>query len=237
VRTAQEFEKSFEKSGQDADLQNAIQLFEKARATDPANAKVASRRLAALYDKAGEFAKSAAEYEALLKAHPKDADLLNDLGYSHYCRGDWAAAEANLTKAVQIDPNHKKAWVNLGMARTQQGKWDDGFQAFCQAVRPADAHCNVAFLLASQGKTDDAKAQYRQALALDPGLRLARNALARLENPPAPGAATTRKAKADPAEAAAQVPMIAELEARMKKETATGPAVVPEGDAKPADPQ
>src|SRR5262249_25321510 len=159
-----------------------------------------------------EFQKATDEYEALLKAHPKDADLLTDLGYSYYCRGDWANAEAYLAKAVQFDPKHKKAWVNLGLARAQQGKWDDSFQAFCQAVRPADAHCNVAFILAAQGKTDEAKAQYRQALSLDPSLRLAHDALAQLENPHPHGAVSAdAKTKLEPGEAACRVPTVAEL--------------------------
>ena len=108
LRTAQEFEKK----GQTED---AIRLYEKARACEPTTEKVASRRLAVLYDQAGEFSKSSTEYETLLKAQPKDANLLNDIGYSYYCRGDWANAEAYLTKAVQQDPNHKRAWVNLGL--------------------------------------------------------------------------------------------------------------------------
>jgi tetratricopeptide (TPR) repeat protein len=238
LRAAQEFEKTFEQKGQDADLKNAIQLFEKARANDAAHAKLASRRLAVLYDKAGEFQKATAEYEALIKANPKDADLLTDLGYSYYCRGDWANAEAYLAKAVQLDPNHKKAWINLGLALAQQAKWDESFQAFCQSVRPADAHCNIAFVLAVQGNTAEAKAQYRQALALDPASRLARAALARLDNPEgrADGSGRRRE-KFDPAIAAAQVPSIAELEARMKQEAVKTPVVTPLEEAKPSDAQ
>ncbi len=238
LRTAQEFEKTFSMKEQEPDLKNAIQLFEKARATDPAVAKVASRRLAVLYDKAGEFSKSTAEYEALLKANPKDADLLTDLGYSYYSRGDWGNAEVYLSKAVQFDPNHKKAWTNLGLALAQQAKWDDSFQAFCHAVRPADAHCNLAFILAAHGSKDEAKEQYRQALALDPGLRVAQTRLAKLENPqPHAAGSSAKKAKVDPVEAAAMVPSIVELEARMKLSSAGAPVVAPLCDAKASDSQ
>lgn len=212
LRTAQELEKH----GQTGE---AIRLYEKARACEPTTAKTASRRLAVLYDRVGEFSKSSTEYETLLKSQPKDADLLNDLGYSYYCQGDWANAEACLAKAVQQDPNHKRAWVNLGLARAQQSKWDESFEAFCKAVRPADAHCNMAFVLGAQGRSEEAKNQYRQALALDPGMRLAQAALARLENPQAAVDATAAKqAQRDPADAAADVPTIAEIEERLIKE-------------------
>lgn len=219
LRTAQEYEKG----GQ---VEPAIRLYEKARAGDPAAAAQAGRRLAVLYDKAGDFSKSAAEYEALLKARPKDADLLNDLGYSYYSRGDWATAEGYLAQAVQADPNHKRAWINLGLAQAQQGKFDEGFQAFCKAVRPADAHCNLAFVLAAQAKTEEAKGQYRQALALDPGLRVARSGLATLELPPGERPSAKRE-KLEPGEPVSRISSIAEIEARMKKGAADVPIVLP----------
>jgi tetratricopeptide (TPR) repeat protein len=208
IRTAQEYEKN----GQ---TEEAIRLFEKARTADPTVAKVASRRLAVLYDSTGDFGKAATEYEVLLKANPKDAGLLNDLGYSYYCRGDWANAESTLLKAVQIDPAQKRAWINLGLSQAQLGKWDESLASFAKVVRPAEAHSNIAFVLAAQGKLDDAKAQYREALTLDPSLRLAQMALAKL----------------DPAVAAASVPTIDELRARLKLSTASDPVVAPAGDA------
>jgi tetratricopeptide (TPR) repeat protein len=216
VRAAEEFEKN----GQ---VEDAIRLYEKARTDDPVGAKGAARRLAVLYDRAGDFSKSGDEYEALLKAHPNDAELLNDLGYSHYCRGDWAAAETYLTRAVEADKNHKRAWCNLGLAQAQQGKLEEAFHSFTRAVRPAEAHCNIAFVLAAQGKVEDAKARYAEALRLDPALRRAQAATARLANAKA-GTVTPAATKPGPtskydaAEAAAKVPTIAELEARLQSE-------------------
>lgn len=213
LRTAAEFEKS----GQ---VEEAIGLYQKARAADPSLTAQASRRLAVLYDRAAEFGKAMEEYEALLKAHPKDADLLNDVGYSHYCRGDWANAESYLGRAVKADPKHKRAAVNLGMALAQQGRWDEALQAFTKVVRPAEAHCNLAFALATQGRTEEAKQHYQRELELDPGMKLAREVLARLENPPPPGPKKEpgggKKGYPDPVEAAAKVPSFAQLEARLK---------------------
>lgn len=232
VRTAQYYEK-------EGRVEDAIKLYEKARLSDPATARQASRRLAVLYDKFGDFSKSAAEYEAQIKAAPHDAELLTDFGYSHYCRGDWATAETALLKAVQADPNQKRAWVNLGMAQAQLGKWDESLRSFSKAVRPADAQCNIAFVLASQGNTDDAKERYRLALSLDPGLRVAQIGLSTLENPkPTEGKPDATKAseKSDPETAAARVPTIAEIEARMKSELSGTPVVVPAPEQKSVNP-
>lgn len=230
ILTAQNYEK-------EGRVEEAIKLYEKAGVTDPATAANANRRLAALYDKAGDFSKSAAIYELLVKANPKDAELLNDLGYSHYSRGDWANAAAVLAQAVQADPKLKKAWVNLGLAQAQLGQFDASFQSFCSAVRPADAHCNIAFVLAAQGKTEEAKGQYRQALQLDPGSRLAQAALAQLERPAGTQPPAAKKERFDPVAAAATVPSFAEIEARLKAAETTRPVVVPGPAGTPTNPQ
>ncbi len=216
LRAAEEFDKN----GQ---VEDAIRLYEKARADDPTTARHAGRRLAVLYDKAGDFTRSAAEYEVLLQANPKDSDLLSDFGYSHYCRGDWANAEAYASRATDADSNNKRAWCNLGLAQAQQEKWDDSFRSFSRAVRPAEAHCNVAFVMAARGRTDDARARYAEALQLDPGQRMARAAIAKLDSAGSGvvTASTPRPrpaSKYDAAEAAAKVPTFAELEAKLIQE-------------------
>jgi len=79
----------------------AIELYEKARAAEPRLGPAVSRRLAVLYDRVEEFTKAQAEYDEARKATPADPELLADLGYSYYCRGDWKRAEDTLR------PDHK----------------------------------------------------------------------------------------------------------------------------------
>jgi Flp pilus assembly protein TadD len=169
-----------EKAGKDGD---AIAYYEKARTTDPTVNGKASRRLAVLYDRAGDPGKAMNEFRELLKLKPKDPDLLNDVGYSHYNRGEWTDAETHFRKALDQDKSHKRAWVNLGMALAQQGRHDESLTAFEKAVSPAEAKSNLAFVLATQGKRDAATELYRQALSADSTLKSAQTALAALEKP------------------------------------------------------
>ncbi|MBL8864350.1 MAG: tetratricopeptide repeat protein [Planctomycetia bacterium] len=167
-----------EKAGKDGD---AIAYYEKARAADPtANAK-AARRLAVLYDRAGDPGKAMQEFRELLKTKPKDPDLLNDIGYSHYNRNEWTEAETHFRKALDYDKTHKRAWVNLGLTLAQQGRTDESLSAFEKAVSPAEAKSNLAFVLATQGKRDAATNLYREALSADSTLKSAQTALAALE--------------------------------------------------------
>lgn len=169
---------SLEAGGKPAE---AIRLYDKARHLDARLAPEATRRLAVLFDRSGEFDKALNEYQRGLQENPKDAKLLNSLGYGYYCRGEWAAAEANLRKAVAADPKFAGAWNNLGMTLAQQSKYDESLAAFGNAVTQAQAHCNLAFIQATQAKIAEAKQHYQIALQLEPGLQIARLALQRLD--------------------------------------------------------
>jgi tetratricopeptide (TPR) repeat protein len=163
--------------------EEAISLYNGARQLDPRFHDAATRHMAVLLDRQGDFDKARAEYDKILQKHPKDADTLNNLGYGYYNRGQWDLAEEQLRKAVAANPNHKPAWINLGMTLAQKRQYDKSLEAFAKAVPPAQAQANLAFILTTQGKRDEAKAAYKEALRIDPGLQLARNALAKLENP------------------------------------------------------
>src|SRR5262245_21152241 len=76
----------------------ALEQYEKVLKLDAGNLH-AARRLAVLYDRRCDFAKADALYGKVAKARPKDADLHNDWGYSHYQRQEWAEAEKQLRKA------------------------------------------------------------------------------------------------------------------------------------------
>jgi Flp pilus assembly protein TadD len=158
----------------------AIQLYEKARQKDPRLQHVC-RRLAVLYDRQGNFPRAQQEYDQALKLQPDDPSLLNDLGYSHYCRGNLDEAERLLRQSLAKNPTAPRTWTNLGLVLGQKGQYAESLEAFEKIVGTARAQCNLGFILTTQGKRDEARAAYREALRLDPGLKLAEGALARLE--------------------------------------------------------
>lgn len=162
-------------------LPEAIQLYEKARTIDPRQAEVATRKLALMYDSTGDWDRARMEYDAALKAAPKDADLLQDLGYGYYCRMQWDTAEKYLREALTINPKHAKAMVNLAMTLGQKRDYAQSYETFLKVVPPAHAHCNMAFIFTTQGRREEAKEAYRKALSLEPSLQLAQAALSKLE--------------------------------------------------------
>ena len=181
IATGEEYEKS-------GDELHAIFEYEKARQNDP-TVKV-SRRLGVLYDRLGDFQKAQEEYRLALEQSPKDADLLNDIGYGYYARGRWAESEKYLRQALAVKPKHARAAINLGLCLGAQGHFDEALETFSKAVTPAQAHSNLAFVLTTHHKWSEARREYEKALQIDPDIPLARAALAKLakaeREPPQP---------------------------------------------------
>ena len=187
---------SLEQGGKFAE---AIILYEKARHEDARIGVQATRRLAILQDRSGNFDKALEEYHRALNENPKDAEVYSALGYGYYCRAEWQAAEKQLRKAIAIEPKLTSAWNNLGMTLAVQMRYDESLAAFEKAVPKAQAHCSLGFIQAAQAKFDEtqlkvddaqvkiskARRNYERALELEPGLQVGATRVAKTR--PNPG--------------------------------------------------
>jgi tetratricopeptide (TPR) repeat protein len=84
------------------------------------------------------------------------------------------------------------------------GRIEAALATWTRALGPASARMNLGFALAAQGRIDEARAHYREALRLQPNLAEARQALAKLDRPqgaagPSALAAGTQAPSAEPA--------------------------------------
>jgi Tfp pilus assembly protein PilF len=161
-------------------VEQAIGLYEKARRNDP-GLKTIAHHLAVLYDVQGDGTRSLAEYRQAVEAEPRNPDVFSDLGYYYFKRDNLSDAERELRKAVELDPKHAKALTNLGMVLAGEKHFDESFQMFSRVVGPAAAHSNVGVLLAKQGRNDEARREFHEALALDSTLQQPKAFLAYLD--------------------------------------------------------
>jgi Tfp pilus assembly protein PilF len=168
---------ALEKDGHEKE---AILEYELARQQNPHLIGI-SWRLAVLHDRQGNLERARVEYQAALREQPHNVDLLNDVGVFHYQRQQPREAERYLRQALTADPEHKRAWVNLGKVLAQQTRYEESCEAFGHVVRPAQAAANVGILLAKEGKVAEARQVLHKALKLEPDLKPARIVLAQLE--------------------------------------------------------
>jgi Tfp pilus assembly protein PilF len=194
--------RALETRGHDAE---AVVQYERALQFDSKQPGTALR-LAVLYDRLGDPSQAEKKYQQALRHDSDNADLLNDVGYFYHCQGKPEKAEPLLKKALAVNPLHRQAWANLGFVLVKRNKTKEAYEAFAKVVRPAQAHANVAVLLAREGRFREAHDSIIQALALEPRLEQAKMVLAHLEAAPDSAPPTILQVSSPPPGAEAPTP-------------------------------
>ncbi len=146
--------------------QAAASAYRQVLQTDPKHPD-ATHRLAVLYDRQGEFEHSSQWFQKALKLKPGDPELFCDIGYSLSLQGRWREAEINLRQAIAVAPNHHRAQNHLGVVLAQQGHPEQALAAFRRAqCTPAQAHANLAAVLAMHQRLSDAQQHLEHARRL-----------------------------------------------------------------------
>jgi tetratricopeptide (TPR) repeat protein len=203
IQTTLAYARNLDKSGSD---EGAIEQYEKLVKIVPDHPE-SLRRLAVLYDRRADFSNAESCYKKLARLHSRDADLMCDWGYSYYLRNNWRDAEAKLRRALELDSRHARARCNLGLVLGQQDRFDEAFMMFRQAgLEEADAHCDLAFVYWTRGKSyyDRARRECALARQLNPACGKAQELLAMLNEAQSPRGARLA------AQSPAQKPMTSE---------------------------
>jgi tetratricopeptide (TPR) repeat protein len=147
------------------------------------------------FERALELEQQGAEYEEIISAYEKAAELdpqsagaLVNLGTVFFNGHAWADAELHYKKALAIDPEYALAHFNLGNLYDEQGDQPNALHHYREALRIhpnyADAHYNMALLSQSKRDIMSALRHWRAYLKLDPTstwAQIARRELNKLE--------------------------------------------------------
>jgi Flp pilus assembly protein TadD len=97
-------------------------------------------------------------------------------------RADWAEAEQEYRKAIELAPTWAEAIVNLGVVYNRQGKTEEAVRAFTRAadLNPQlfGAHLNLAITYFRAKRFSEAEASLRRALGIEPENKQAAQLLA-----------------------------------------------------------
>ena len=93
-----------------------VRALETVANKDPKNA-AARAQLGNLYYDAGRYSDAIKWYSDALALDPRDVDVSTDLGVSYYYNNDPDRAIAQLEKSLQLNPNHAKTLLNLGVVK------------------------------------------------------------------------------------------------------------------------
>ncbi|MBN1513020.1 MAG: tetratricopeptide repeat protein [Phycisphaerae bacterium] len=150
----------------------AVTQYQKAIAAQPDHPE-AYTRLGILLGRIGQHEGAERYLHHAVQLRPRSAPLRNNLGFEYALQERWIDAETEIRNAIQLKPDFKRAYINLGMVLCKQGRYDEGLEAFEQAVPSADAHYNVGLMLRSAQQYTKAAEAFAQALQIDPQLTAA----------------------------------------------------------------
>jgi len=175
------------------DVTNAISYFQSGLEKDPDNALLYTGLADAYIDKMMDVHESPAEATSKARVAAEKALQLDDsLAEAHTSLGmiklsydwDWAGAEHEFKRAIELNPGYPLAYVMYGQYLTMVGRQTDAMPYFEKAHKLdplfGQSYRGEAYSCFMAHKYDEAIVQYRKALELEPdaityfGLVLAR---------------------------------------------------------------
>jgi tetratricopeptide (TPR) repeat protein len=164
---------------QDGRTEEAVAEYERALTANPNHAK-AHNNLALALVELGRLEEAAGHFKASLDLEPK-AEIYSDLGFTMAQLGKSEEALADYHKALDLDPDCASAHFNLAVAFVQAGEFGEAESHYRKAVagRPtAETYNGLGYVLARQGRADEAVGEFRKAIEVDPKFTPAYNNLA-----------------------------------------------------------
>ncbi|MCP4004646.1 MAG: tetratricopeptide repeat protein [bacterium] len=157
----------------------AVVEYEKALAVDPMDVR-ANNNIALALTELGRLDKAALHFRNSLAVEPK-AEIYSDLGFVLDRQGRSDEAITNYRKAIALDSETRSAHFNLAVSLLNRGELAQSAVHYEAALRlkpTAEAYNGLGFVLSKQGKVDDAIAQFREAVRVNPKYTAAYNNLA-----------------------------------------------------------
>ena len=131
-------------------------------------------RLAESYFHAGRVSEALDVLTATIEKNPDDASLRNYYGQLCFLAGRNADAEAAFKKALELDPYMTDAHNNLGSVYDATGRKQMAEEEYKTALKdaayptPEKVYLNLGLLYESQGRTDEAIAELRRSVEINP---------------------------------------------------------------------
>lgn len=121
-----------------------------------------------------EFEEAIRAYVDILKAEPKNAELLNKVGVGYQQLGDLKHSELYYKKAMQADKTFASAVNNIGTVEYERGHYGKAARYYVKAVNFGKdlptVYSNLGYAYVAEKHYPDAMTCFQKALALDPAI-------------------------------------------------------------------
>jgi tetratricopeptide (TPR) repeat protein len=162
------------------DKPRAIAQYNEAVKIDP-NCKDAYYRLGVLYCEVKHYPDAIKAWKGYVKATGGDATSYANLGFCYELAGQHTEAAEAFEKGIAKDPKNNACRVNYGLMLVHDNRVNEGILQLQTVLSEAEVHYNLASIFEQTGRKDQARAEYRRAIDLDPNLTDAQTRLAALQ--------------------------------------------------------
>lgn len=163
-----------------SDWNRAIYQYEAALKLNPKHRPSLSR-LAAAYAITRQPVKSVPAAKRFVEVTGGSPESYNDLAQCYEYANRPGDAETAYKLGIDKDPQNRLCRTNYGLLLARIGRTDEARSQMSEVLPVAEVHYNIASVLEIQGKKDEARAEYRLAIAADPNLSDAKKRLAKIE--------------------------------------------------------
>jgi Flp pilus assembly protein TadD len=132
------------------------------------NLSRAHNALGVLADMQRDYKRAQRHYQDALSAGDKSPEILNNLGYSRYLSGNRSGAVAAFNEALTIDPRYERAWRNLALVYSRDGKYQQALAALRKVEDLPKAYNDVGYVAMISGRLGDADAFFSEAMQISP---------------------------------------------------------------------
>jgi len=113
------------------------------------------------------------ELQAAIRQRPSYLPAHFDLARAYAIKHDYAQAEIEFKRVVEINPRLEDGWYLLGYTQLEQKRPDQARAAFTRLLQlnpnSADGHGGLAAVFSFENKYPEALAEYQKTAQLDPG--------------------------------------------------------------------
>lgn len=107
-------------------------------------------------------------YQKALANNPGNPMLLNNIGYSHYMKGDEKTARNYFNQALSFDNQYQRAIHNLALIEIKHQQYSAAVTLFNRLMPPHESYNNVGYICMLNGQHEAAENYFRKAIEESP---------------------------------------------------------------------
>jgi tetratricopeptide (TPR) repeat protein len=163
------------------DVERALEQYQLALKINPKHPG-SLFRMALIFTQQQQFPEAVDTWNRFINATGKSASGYNNLGLCLELANRIPEAEAAYKTGIAREPSSQPCHVNYGLMLARRGRMQEATAQLQTVLSPAEVHYDLASVFETQGHTEEAKAEYKKSLQLDPDMSDAKSRLASLSN-------------------------------------------------------